>query len=310
MSSFLPLLLATGLDYWLAEPPNIYHPLALFGRYAQALKNIALNGKHSENLQRLCGALAWIAAVAPLIWLIEYLKPADDYEQLVYSTVLLYFCMAARSLQQHALAVYATLLQDDLQAARQRVASMVSRDCQTMSPLQARNAAIESVLENGADAVMAPLFWFAVLGPSGAVAYRLINTLDAMWGYKTAQLRYFGWMAARADDLANLIPARLTAFSYAVLGQYRAAMLAWQHQSDSLDSPNAGPVMTAGAAALNLRLGGPAQYHGQIKAKPYFGGTQNAVDADIPRACALVYRCVGLWLAIFGLLALSGCCRA
>jgi len=156
------------------------------------------------------------------------------------------------------------------------------------------------VLENGADAVFAPLFWFVVLGPFGALLYRFSNTLDAMWGYKNQRYLYFGWAAARFDDLLNWLPARLTALSYALLGNTTQAIKSWRTQAHLLDSPNAGPVMTAGGGALQLQLGGPACYHGQLKQKPWFGGPQLPENGDIERASALMYRALLLWLVVIG----------
>lgn len=179
--------------------------------------------------------------------------------------------------------------------ARQRVGYIVSRQTDRMTAIDVRRAAIESVLENGADAVFAPLFWFVLLGPFGALLYRLTNTLDAMWGYKNQRYRYFGWAAARFDDGLNWLPARLTALSYALLGNTRQAIQAWRWHAPLLESPNAGPVMTAGAGALNLSLGGPATYHGQLKDKPWFGGAKQPGDQDILRAIRLIYQTLAFW---------------
>lgn len=247
--------------------------------------------------QRLLGLLAWLLAVAPagLVWLV----PQHTTFSFVFNAFILYWCIAPRSLQQHAQAVYEALQQHDLPLARQRVSYLVSRDSEQLSEQQIRMACIESVLENGADAVIAPLFWFMLLGPFGAVFYRFSNTLDAMWGYKNQRYRDFGWAAARGDDLLNLVPARLTAWGYALCAQTLPALKAWQQQADLLDSPNAGPVMTAGAAALGLQLGGPARYHGQLKHKPYFGGSRPAGNQDILRSYWLMYRCLALLIGVY-----------
>jgi adenosylcobinamide-phosphate synthase len=178
------------------------------------------------------------------------------------------------------------------------VGEIVSRDTAGMQRQDVARAGVESVLENGNDAVFGALFWFALAGAPGALLYRLANTLDAMWGYRTPRYRCFGWAAARLDDALNFIPARLTALTYALLGNARAALRCWRQQAPAWDSPNAGPVMASGAGSLTVLLGGAANYHGVTEARPPLGAG-NAPDAeDIARAIGLVQRGVWLWLAL------------
>jgi adenosylcobinamide-phosphate synthase len=184
-------------------------------------------------------------------------------------------------------------------AAREDVGRMVSRDTANLDAPGVAKACVESTLENGNDAVFGTLFWFALFGGAGAVLFRLANTLDAMWGYKTERFLRFGWAAARIDDALNYLPARLTAASYALLGDTRAALSCWRRQAPLWESPNAGPVMAAGAGSLGLALGGPASYHGRIEARPALGAGRPARAEDIPRATTLVRRAVMLWLAVF-----------
>ncbi|AEF98797.1 adenosylcobinamide-phosphate synthase CbiB [Methylomonas methanica] len=300
MTLTLTLLCAIALDYWQGEPRNAYHPLVGFGRWAIWLESVCRNPHYAPKLQKALGMLAWLCAVSPCLLVLLYLNfpPAV---QSIFSIAILYFCIGARSLQQHAYAVYSALTSSDLALARQQVGHIVSRQTADMTLDDVRRASVESILENGADAVFAPLFWFVLLGPFGALLYRFANTLDAMWGYKNPRYLHFGWATARFDDLLNWIPARLTALSYAAIGNSRLAIRAWQNQAHLLESPNAGPVMTAGAGALNLQLGGPAIYHGQLKQKPWFGGEQTPTDADIRLATRLIYQTLGLWLLLIGI---------
>ncbi|OAI04267.1 adenosylcobinamide-phosphate synthase CbiB [Methylomonas methanica] len=295
----ISILLAVAIDFWLGEPRDAYHPLALFGKWASTVENLLLDCRQSDFWQKLSGGLAvFVVLTSSVLWIL--VLPSWPPLNIAVDVLVLYFCIAARSLQQHALAVHVALVGGDLPLARQQVGKIVSRQTEAMTEADVRRAAIESVLENGADAVFAPLFWFVVLGPFGALLYRFSNTLDAMWGYKNQRYLHFGWAAARFDDLLNWLPARLTALSYALLGNTAQAINAWRTQAHLLDSPNAGPVMTAGGGALMLQLGGPACYHGQIKQKPWFGGLQAPENDDIKRACKLMYRTLVLWLIVIG----------
>ena len=145
------------------------------------------------------------------------------------------------------------------------------------------------------------LFWFIVAGGPGAVMFRLANTLDAMWGDRTARLLRFGCAAARIDDALNYLPARLTALSYVLLASTmegkRRAWRCWRAQAPAWSSPNAGPVMSSGAGALGLALGGPASYDGDIEQRPSLGCGQPASAHDIARAWQLVAHTTWLWLA-------------
>jgi adenosylcobinamide-phosphate synthase len=182
--------------------------------------------------------------------------------------------------------------------ARALAARIVSRDLRDADEEAIARAAVESALENGSDAVFAPLFWLVVAGAPGVVLYRLANTLDAMWGYRSARFAGFGWAAARIDDVLNWIPARLTAMSYALLGHTADALRCWRTQAPQWSSPNAGPVMASGAGSLRVQLGGIARYDGIDEARPALGVGNAASADDIQRALALVSRTLWLWLAV------------
>ena len=175
---------------------------------------------------------------------------------------------------------------------------MVSRDTAKMDTRAVAAAAVESVLENGNDAVFGALFWFLVAGAPGVLLFRLSNTLDAMWGYRTPRYLYFGWAAARLDDVLNFVPARLTALTYALIGKTRSALRCWRLQAPAWDSPNAGPVMAAGAGALELGLGGGAYYHGQWEERPPLGMGSPPNASSIYAALQLVRSGVALWLLL------------
>jgi adenosylcobinamide-phosphate synthase len=193
------------------------------------------------------------------------------------------------------------LLSGDINKAREAVAMIVSRDVEVMDDVQVTRATIESVLENGNDAVFATLFWFFVFGAPGAVLLRLANTLDAMWGYRTERYNDFGCFAAKLDDALNWLPARLTTMTFALLGNTQTALRCWQTQAVFCSSPNGGPVMTAGAGSLGVLLGGPAMYHGVLCDKPVFGAGRSPHAVDIDRAVSLVKRGAWCWVALYAI---------
>ncbi|MCV6589120.1 MAG: adenosylcobinamide-phosphate synthase CbiB [Marinobacterium sp.] len=284
-------LLAVLLDYWLGEPRR-YHPLVGFGALASKLER-RLNRQESLPLhQQLSGWLGVALLTAPAVWLLALLD-ADSLAGSVFSVVVLYSAIGHKSLREHVLPVADALTDGDDALARQRAAMIVSRDPQQMD---VPRACAESALENGSDGIFAALFWFLLAGAPGVVAYRLINTLDAMWGYRNERFLHFGYAAAKLDDLLNWLPARLTALSYAVLGHTDAALRCWREQAPACSSPNGGPVMAAGAGALQISLGGAACYHGQWQDKPQLGEGRAPLPDDIRRAMALVSQTLLLWL--------------
>ncbi len=291
MVTFSLMIAAVALDWMLGEPRR-WHPLVGFGKLAEWLERRLCQSS------RLKGVLAWVLAVLPWVALAAWLQ-ALPWLGSLFSVWALYFALGHKSLHDHARPVADALNAGDEAAARQQASRMVSRDSAAIEPA---SATVESVLENGNDGIFGALFWFAVAGAPGAILFRLANTLDAMWGYRTPRYLRFGWAAARIDDLLSYLPARLTALTYAVLGHTRQSLNCWRAQAPLWDSPNAGPVMAAGAGALGVRLGGPARYHGEWHERPALGvGT--APDAkDIERALTLVRHGVLLWLVVIVLL--------
>ncbi|MFC0170766.1 adenosylcobinamide-phosphate synthase CbiB [Pseudoduganella danionis] len=300
--SAITLLLTAGalLDLLLGEVRR-WHPLVGFGNLAYALER-----RLNQGALRFCrGVLAWLLAVIPitaaasaLTW---WLAP-HSYALWACHAVLLYFSLGLRSLGEHNLPIATALAQQDLAQARQLTARIVSRDTSKASEQELTRASIESLLENGNDAVFGTLFWFMLAGGPGAVMYRMANTLDAMWGYRTERLRQFGCCAARMDDALNYLPARLTALSYTVLAPTlsarRRAWRCWRQQAPAWDSPNAGPVMASGAGALGIKLGGAAIYHGVLEQRPQLGDGASASGPDIFRAWRLVSHTTLLWLTV------------
>jgi len=291
--AMLALLLVAGiaLDLLLGETRR-WHPLVGFGRLALRIER-ALN-RGQARLPR--GLLAWALAVLPACLLFLALTELAGWW---LHALLLYLCIGLRSLRDHTLPIHAALRASDLAQARVLTSFIVSRDTANASEADLAKASAESLLENGNDAVFGTLFWFVLLGGPGAVLFRLANTLDAMWGYRSERFNLFGRCAARIDDVMNYVPARLTALSYVLLaasGTARArAWHCWRTQAPAWSSPNAGPVMASGAGALGVSLGGAAVYDGQVEQRPPLGDGPAAGAQDILRAWRLVLHTTLLW---------------
>lgn len=299
------VLLGVLLDMRLGEATR-WHPLVGFGNLAIRIEKKLNAGDH----RFLQGAFAWILVVLPLValtWALTFvLAQFDMLIAFAVHALLLYFCLGLRSLRDHTLPIARALMDDDLPRARSLTARIVSRDTTQATESDLAKAGVESLLENGNDAVFGTLFWFVIAGGPGAVLFRLANTLDAMWGYRTPRFNDFGCAAARIDDVLNFIPARLTALSYALLGNTWLAWQCWRTQAPEWSSPNAGPVMSAGAGALNISLGGAAIYDGEVEQRPPLGSGPLATGKDIARAWGLVRLTTALWVAVICLISLAG----
>ncbi|ARD13554.1 MULTISPECIES: adenosylcobinamide-phosphate synthase CbiB [Pseudomonas] len=293
MSVALLSVAGVALDALLGEPKR-WHPLVAFGRFASRVEQRFNSGGRGW---RSHGVTAWVITVVPLTLLATLLSWLPGIGWLV-EILALYGALGMRSLGEHVQPVAQALRSDDLVEARQRVGYLVSRQTSELDATEVARAATESVLENGSDAVFAALFWFVVAGAPGVVLYRLSNTLDAMWGYRNERFERFGWAAAKIDDLLNYLPARLVALTYALLGKTRLALRCWRKQAPAWDSPNAGPVMAAGAGALGVELGGAAIYHGELHQRPQLGEGAPADADSIDRGWQLVQRGVWLWLLV------------
>jgi adenosylcobinamide-phosphate synthase len=283
----LVIIAALILDMLFGEPRR-FHPLVGFGRLALALE------------RRWHGDTVWRGLVAVLVLLVPFTLLAALTRfvphGILLDTLLLYLAIGWQSLGAHAHRVRDALRARNLPEARRCVDLMVSRDTTRLDTADVSKATVESVLENGNDAIFGIIFWFVVAGAPGAVLYRLANTLDAMWGYRNERYRRFGWAAARLDDVLNFIPARLTALSYALAGHTQAGLRCWRRQGLYWKSPNAGPVMAAGAGSLGVQLGGPASYHGAMQHRPLLGEGRIPDAEDIDSALQLIRHSLMIWV--------------
>ncbi|BAU57671.1 adenosylcobinamide-phosphate synthase [Halorhodospira halochloris] len=308
MSSALLLITAWLLDGIIAEPRR-GHPLCQFGNLAEELEQ-RLNQPHlSPKRRRLLGASALVMLTIPAVLLTAWLS-SMAYGWLL-ELLILFLCLGAHSLREHALAVVRALRQarhdNDLGPARAAVSCLVSRDTNSLGREGVAAATTESVLENGNDALFATLFWFAIAGAPGALLHRLVNTLDAMWGYRDQRFADFGWAAARTDDLLGWLPARLTALTYALLGGRPLTTLRQaRRQARHWPGINPGIVLACGALALRIRLGGPTPYPAGERLRPWLGvSSRGADEASIQAAWRLLRHGAWLWLGAILSLAIA-----
>lgn len=299
----LVLALALLLDWWLGEARR-WHPLVGFGRAAAFLERKLNSGER----RILRGLLAWCLLQLPLLVAAVFVQRWFSSLPLLLAVIgqalIVYIAVALKCLSDHAHTVALALHAEDLPRARHSLSMMVSRDTSALNSTEISSATIESVLENGSDAVIATLFWFAMAGIPGVILHRAANTLDAMWGYRNARYNEFGRIAARADDVLNYIPARFTALGYALCGKTATALRCWRTQGYAWSSPNAGPVMAAGAGALEIQLGGAARYEDVQEQRPTLGyGNTPNVD-DIARAQRLIRNTAVLFVGVVFLIGL------
>lgn len=291
LESALILSFSLLLDQLIGEPRRL-HPLVGFGWCATQLE-LVLN---QRNFRRFKGIAGIVILVAPLVLLLIFAQQLLSHW--IVELVVVYLAIGRKSLMQHAKAVLEPLNNSDTHAARKRLSYIVSRDTESLDEKDIVKAAIESVVENSNDAIFAAIFWYLIAGAPGVLGYRLVNTLDAMWGYKNSRYYKFGWAAARLDDLMNWVPARLTVITFALLSSFNRVMKTAFKQGALCSSPNAGPVMSAGASSLNIKLGGDAFYQQKLIAKPVLGYGNEAQISDISKALLLINKSVFLWLVV------------
>jgi len=277
---FLLLIFALALllEWRVPEPSNRWHPVAWFGSWANCCERVT----HGHS--RWNGLVAWCCVVLPTLLICHTLHELGWG----WDVLLLWLSIGWSSLFNH---VQAVLQSHSIEDARSAVSRIVSRDCSKMTREQSHRAALESLAENASDAVIAPLFWFLIAGVEGAVLYRMINTLDAMWGYRHVHYRQFGWWAAKVDDGANYIPARITAALFLLVEGGYTCLHSLAAQARSHASPNAGWPEAALAHAACVRLGGAVLRRGVVDERPHYGGI-TARPADNEQATSDALRCV------------------
>ena len=287
------LALAYALDLLLGDPEWLPHPVRGFGALIRTGERWLRRLGRGRGRELTAGA-ALTASVALIGWAIGRPKNATS------QVLLAWTALATRSLLSEAHSVIQALEVRDLDAARLRLSRIVGRDTSSLDEAEISRAVIETLAESACDGIVAPLFWLTAAGVSGAMAYKAINTLDSMIGHPEPPYRYFGRVAARVDDAANFVPARLTAVCIVAAARLRGldsgrAWQAWRRDGDKHASPNAGQSEAAMAGALGVRLGGTNIYDGHTHRSPllHSGGRPPSVR-DAKAALSVVAIVSGL----------------
>lgn len=291
--------LVTGYvaDLLLGDPPH-RHPVAGFGTVAMALE------RRTYAPDKVRGAAHEALLVGPVVALGVVAGRVRCPWTTPIAALATWTVLGGRSLSREGAAMHGLLDRDDVSGARVQIRHLVGRDSTGLSSDELARACVESLAENGADAVVSPLFWGAIAGVPGLLGYRAVNTLDAMIGHRSDRYREFGWAAARLDDLANWLPARLTVLSIALATgsptRARDIIHVVRRDAPAHPSPNAGPVEAAFAAALDRRLGGTNVYEGVTENRGWLGDGADVTARDIPAAVRLHERtgAIALGLAV------------
>ena len=274
MFAISPLLVGWILDLLIGDPQWLPHPVVWFGK-AIATCEHKLNRGHHRKAKGAVVAILLIALVFALTWLIRYwLLSLSSYLLLLFDTVIIFYCLAGTTLIREVREVFFAL----------------DRSLE------------ETLAENLSDGVIAPLFWFSLLGTPGMLAYKMVNTLDSMIGYKTERYKDFGCWAAHIDDVANYIPARLTALLMILAsGKLNLLAFVWKNGPRHA-SPNSGYPEAALAGILNCRFGGPHYYFGQLFDKPYIGENERPLTTADMKKAVRVNRVAEIWMLLLVLL--------
>lgn len=313
VQSLAALIIGSILDFILGDPRGLWHPVQGIGwvisRLERILRRIFPSGKTGERwaggLLVILTLLISVGLPALLLLLLSFIHPLLSF---LLSCIFCWQMLAAKSLRVESMKVQEALEQEGLEEGRRAVSMIVGRDTRDLTEEGVIKAAVETVAENTSDGVTAPLFYMILAGPLGGIAYKAVNTMDSMVGYKNETYQYFGTCAARLDDAANFIPARLSALfmiAAAFLAGYdgKNAWRIFKRDRKKHKSPNAAHTEAVMAGALNVRLAGDAWYFGKLFKKPFIGDDIRPVERqDIARACRLEYVTALLQLLVLGAL--------
>lgn len=302
----VPLLIGWFLDLLLGDPECLPHPIVGFGKIISWGERFFNRGEYKI----LKGAIFSISSLV-ICWNISsgiliFAHWISPYLYLTSASVGVFYCLAGNTLIREVKQVFIAT-DSSVEAGRKQLARIVGRDTSELSPQQIRIAALETLAENLSDGVVAPFFWYALLGVPGMLTYKMINTLDSMIGYKNERYKDFGKFAAKVDDFANFIPARLTAFLMLLVTKNLSLFSFVKRESKNHSSPNSGYPEAALAGILNCRFGGPNYYFGQLVEKPFIGLNDRVITIQDMEIAVSVNRKTEIATIIFVSICAIGC---
>lgn len=275
----LPLFMAWLADRMFGDPSFLPHPIVGFGKIISWGEKRLNRGKK----RKLKGAFFSVVLIVVSFYFMYFVLKGTSHISniftIIVSSVVIFFCLAGKTLIDEVRNVFIAL-ESSTEEGRVQVARIVGRDTSNLTPQQIRKAALETLAENLSDGVIAPLFWFAVLGVPGMFAYKMVNTLDSMIGYKNERYKNFGCWAAHIDDIANYIPARLTALLMILVNGKLSLLSFVKKYGKQHASPNSGYPESALAGILDCRFGGPNIYFGNLVNKPYIGNNDRELTSQ------------------------------
>ncbi len=289
MTKAISLLIGWLLDLVFGDPQRLPHPVVWFGKMIAAAEHALNKGRH-RLMKGAATAIGLILLVYGAGWAIRHLLHGVDILAVtVFDVIVIFYCLAGTTLIREVREVFLAL-DRSLEEGRTQVARIVGRDTTQLSAQEVRQAALETLAENLSDGVIAPLFFLALLGTPGMLAYKMVNTLDSMIGYRTQRYKDFGCWAAHIDDIANYIPARLTALLMVMVsGRWSLVRFVWRYGNHHA-SPNSGYPEAALAGILDCRFGGPHYYFGELFDKPFIGENDRSLTTADMRTAIRVNR--------------------
>ncbi|MGL5620053.1 MAG: adenosylcobinamide-phosphate synthase CbiB [Tannerellaceae bacterium] len=288
--TIIPVLIGFTIDCIIGDPYKMPHPIRLFGNVI-AFMEALLNQGTRRKVKGILTCLLLVAATWGIFSVLQFML--SDYPILLYAfnSLFFFYGISNKSLIDEGMKVERFVQQGDLPGAREQLSWIVGRETSSLSFTQIRTATLETLSENLSDGVVAPMFYYAIGGIPLMMAYKMINTLDSMVGYKSERYRNFGFCSARLDDVANYIPARLTAFLMLIVPFSLRGFRFVKKYGHKHASPNSGYPESALAGILDCRFGGPNTYHGKVVDKPYIGtNDRELTHEDVQTACRVNLR--------------------
>lgn len=264
------VLLAYIADFLLGDPMIFSHPIIWFGKVISFFEKNFNKGKNRKVKGAIIGLFLQSSVFIIFLTIDYFLKQWSIWAEASFVFIFTFYGLANRTLIQEGKMVFEAL-DESLEKGRTQVGRIVGRDTLNLSPQQIKTATLETLSENLSDGIVAPLFYLGIFGVPGIMCYKMINTLDSMIGYKSDRYKDFGFWSAKVDDVANFIPARLTAIMIAIASFSRKSIIFIFRYGNKHDSPNAGYPESALAGALDVRFGGENTYFGKILSKPHIG---------------------------------------